>query len=786
MLAASLSAQTTWQIGSPNLADVTATLSADSKTLTISGTGDMAFYDYYQRPWYGVLEQITSLTVGNGVTNISSKAFDNMTNLATATIGNSVDSIGGRAFSRCGNLASVTIGSSVKSIGSDAFTDCRSLTSIVLPNSVTSVGEFAFSSCGSLASISLGNSLVSIGNTAFLGCASLQQITIPASVKSMGSLVFRNCAQLSTITFMGKKPDMGSNIFYGVGNITLRHLRGLKSWEEYSYCCGATVTIETYEDYEALNTFYQEALAAIDQLQADTLRLFNDKKALQADTARLNTELADCEASKLPITWEIGKTNPSDVIATLSGDKTTLTISGNGEMQDFSGSGTVPWPGYIGDITTVVVKEGVTNIGVSAFANSRSLTSVSIPQGVTSIGAYAFNISNLDSISLPEGVTSIGQLAFANCYSLSVVSIPSSVESIGEGAFMHCDITKIVNLSREPQPINSDDFTHYVTGNPLTNVALHVPFCFVEAYKAADVWKDLGAITGINTEECLLDSIVEQNKVIVALAEDTASLNSVIFALAEDTASLNSVIFALAEDTASLNSVIFALAEDTASLNTVIVALKTDTAELIADTVRLYELLTLCEENSDDNAALLQIIANLKIDTAVLNNNLALLRNDTALLNATIIILHNDKTALMTDTAALNAESARLQALLDNCGTGIGDCDESQQLQALRDSLVWLNQVLDECENPRIALQPMLDTEVKVHPNPVDTELRITIVSDFIGYSSIVELYDMIGRRIYLGHIPTGIKEHTIDMTNFQPGLYILRVGNRMTKIIKK
>jgi hypothetical protein len=76
----------------------------------------------------------------------------------------------------CTNLTSVTIGNSVTSIGSKAFVACSGLTSVTIPNSVTSIGDYAFQWCSSLTSVTIGNSVTSIGDYAFYGCSSLTSI----------------------------------------------------------------------------------------------------------------------------------------------------------------------------------------------------------------------------------------------------------------------------------------------------------------------------------------------------------------------------------------------------------------------------------------------------------------------------------------------------------------------------------------------------------------------------------------------------------------------------------
>ena len=101
-----------------------------SKTIAITGSGDMYDYTKDTQPWLLFQDQITEVTTSNTTTSIGDWAFDD-----------------------CSGLTSVTIGNSVTSIGEQAFNGCSSLTSITIPNSVTSIGEGAFEYCSSLDTI---------------------------------------------------------------------------------------------------------------------------------------------------------------------------------------------------------------------------------------------------------------------------------------------------------------------------------------------------------------------------------------------------------------------------------------------------------------------------------------------------------------------------------------------------------------------------------------------------------------------------------------------------------
>ena len=58
-------------------------------------------------------------------------------------------------FFSCSSLTSVTIGNSVTEIGYYAFSGCSSLTSVTITNSVTTIGYYAFSGCKNVKQITV-------------------------------------------------------------------------------------------------------------------------------------------------------------------------------------------------------------------------------------------------------------------------------------------------------------------------------------------------------------------------------------------------------------------------------------------------------------------------------------------------------------------------------------------------------------------------------------------------------------------------------------------------------
>ncbi|MCL2028128.1 MAG: T9SS type A sorting domain-containing protein [Bacteroidales bacterium] len=79
------------------------------------------------------------------------------------------------------------------------------------------------------------------------------------------------------------------------------------------------------------------------------------------------------------------------------------------------------------------------------------------------------------------------------------------------------------------------------------------------------------------------------------------------------------------------------------------------------------------------------------------------------------------------------------------------------------------------------------DLTLQVYPNPVNYELSITNYE--WKHGDVVELFDITGRRVYYGHrIPvTGNRSpYIIDMSPFQAGMYILRIGTHVARVVKQ
>ena len=359
-------------------------------------------------------------SIPNSVTSVGKYAFLRNDSITSITIPQTVKSIEYGAFSICGNLQSVTLSSGLQTIGENAFGSCRNLQAINIPNTVTSIESNAFSGCSSLTSVTIPNSVTSIGRDAFEN-SGLISIVLKDSITSIGDRAFNNCENLAFVMcYALEPPTLGESVFR----------------DDYMY-----------SHFDNNNTILYVPAESIDLYKAaDQWKDFTNILPLENQNGQCVVASGTCGKNGDNLTWE------------LSCDG-VLTISGTGEMEDYTESATpAPWKSNNTTILSIVIEDGVSNIGNYAFHYCRKLTSVSIPTSITSIGNHAFQwCGNLSSVEIPNSVTNIGWGAFYDCDKLPSVTIPNSVTYIDDLAFYLCESLTSIEVAIDNPNYCSED-----------------------------------------------------------------------------------------------------------------------------------------------------------------------------------------------------------------------------------------------------------------------------------------------------------------------------------------
>lgn len=200
------------------------------------------------------------------------------------------------------------------------------------------------------------------------------------------------------------------------------------------------------EDLERLSE-----LGKLSDSDADTRRgrVLMKLHTCLTDYLQLSEERAEYYVALLLDLYELPQTLPHRLPAGHTGqlawtldDKGLLTVFGSGAMENYAfAADTVnsPWWERRAEIKAVVVADGVTAVGDSAFYGCHELQTVTLPGSVLRIGEWAFaDCTRLDGVTLPDALRRIDRGAFSDCKSLSEIAIPAEVGMLESWTFCNC------------------------------------------------------------------------------------------------------------------------------------------------------------------------------------------------------------------------------------------------------------------------------------------------------------------------------------------------------------
>lgn len=438
-----------------------------TKTLTISGTGNMS--NYY-----------SSGTAGGRAPWVNSKIKDE---IETVVISEGAESIGEYAFFECTGLKNVTIPSTVKTINEGAFYKCTGLTSpepekpndeitdsIIIPYGVTNIGDEVFAHCTGLKKVTIPGSVKSIGERAFSDChisteesedgteRGLEKVVIENGTETIGKEAFNGCKKLNDIILPDSVTSIGENAFQYTGlyyewfdgNEDVLYINNhlISVYQGTANECNIKSGTKTIADSAFFACGSLPGITIPDSVTSIGNRAFKDCNSLKSITIPKSvTTIGNCAFYTCYDlqSIEVDSGNPE-------------YCSENGVLYNKEKTEIIRFPKEKTEVSFAIPKS-VTKIADGAFEYCKNLTNVTIPNDMTSIGNNAFeSCSGLTNITIPKSVTSIGDRAFSECSKLTSIIIPDGVLRIGESSFFKCSSLKDITIPNSVLIIDTDAF----------------------------------------------------------------------------------------------------------------------------------------------------------------------------------------------------------------------------------------------------------------------------------------------------------------------------------------
>lgn len=379
---------------------------------------------------------LKKLTVGGKCTEINTYYFENCTALAEVTLGEGVTAIGGNAFANTA-IAEIAIPQGVTAVSTSAFQGCANLTKVSLGNAVTSIGEMAFYN-SPVASINLPATLTTIGAYAFSGSNLSGDLALPAAVTYVGTDAFRGNKGLTSLSFGASVATIAEAAFRGC--------TGLK-----------TITVDSAN----------EAYVVKD----NALLTKNGATILLYPASNTATSFANTTAVRAGNYAFQGAKNLTDIKLPAVNSWGDYALSNTG-LKSFEIGGTVGR----------YVLEGCQNL-----ESVKLLDGAEIPFGIVK------NCEKLSKFETVQAPTILKQEAFAGTKALKEVNLGSILSIIEADAFADCGVENIIVASTHPAALAEGVFTPAMSAMKVT-----VPVSLVDAYKAADGWKNLTIVGDAN------------------------------------------------------------------------------------------------------------------------------------------------------------------------------------------------------------------------------------------------------------------------------------------------
>ena len=364
---------------------------AATRTLTLSGEGDMFDFQYDESsPWHNFAGLIKNIVFEGNITSIGSNSFYGFTAIGDVKLPDTVKKIGTAAFFES-SITSVNFPESLTDIGKYAFLKCRGLTELCFNASLVNIESGAFYECKGVTSVVMNDEIAFFGNSAFYGCEAIKSAFYMGTAEQYEKITFRLdnfwVKQLTNTFFLSEEKPSAPGPYW--------HYNEDGEVEKWYY------TVSIYASNIAKLPFafdYVDPTLGISQANLDYLDslVYHGYKFAGFNIERGvgKYQVGNILTRDIRLTGFRGNICGDNMTWKFSYEEEgkdrigTLTISGTGRMWDFENGDDAPWVKR--NIAKVVITEGVEYIGKNAFNSLMDLKKIEIPVNVTDIHHGAF------------------------------------------------------------------------------------------------------------------------------------------------------------------------------------------------------------------------------------------------------------------------------------------------------------------------------------------------------------------------------------------------------------
>ncbi len=260
-----------------------------------------------------------------GISTLSGSEYKCFENLSSIEIGDSITDIGERAFFKCPSLQSITIGAGVASIGKYAFSYDTSLKQIIVKNanmSLKSENNVLFSKDGNIlyryphtknSEYIIPDTTKIIELDAFGDSDALISITIPNSVEKIMNDAFDGCDNLKNVYFEGSASDWKKiKIEEGNSCLTNAVIHYTKEctghvWGTWKIFTKATV-FEPEQQKRICSVCKKEEVQSVGKKLSPTMKINVNSIVLQLKQSTTKVRITDLKKGDYIKSWKSGNT----------------------------------------------------------------------------------------------------------------------------------------------------------------------------------------------------------------------------------------------------------------------------------------------------------------------------------------------------------------------------------------------------------------------------------------------------------------------------------------------